>query len=116
MAAKFLHIGCNVQATNEVIAKVQRVLNKAADWLRYAPNCWLVYTHLNVDYFQEKLAGIKELRQSGFFICEAKIIGSGGYLTPEVWEWLKESRANLTDNVTPPFFEVPKRSLPNEPQ
>ncbi len=111
MAAKFLHIGCNTIQTDTIIGAVQEILNDAADWLRYAPNCWLVYTYLDAAYWQKRLSGIKELRAKGFLICEANIEHRSGYLTKEIWEWFTKSRVELSDAPQLPLFDSTDRTL-----
>jgi hypothetical protein len=37
------------------IAELEQVFNKAIDWIRYAPNCWVIRTTSDADDWYERL-------------------------------------------------------------
>ena len=54
MSKQFLHVAFNWQGDSK-IGDVQTILNQATDWVRYAPNCWLIWTGRDVETWYEKL-------------------------------------------------------------
>jgi hypothetical protein len=72
---------------------VQAVLNKARDWYRYAPNCWVIYTGRDAEWWYEKLSNIPGMKgDASFFIAELKIDNRAGWVSPRMWRWLEQDR------------------------
>ena len=44
MAKRFLHISFDFADADPQVEKLQPVFDKAIDWLRYMPTCWIVWT------------------------------------------------------------------------
>src|ERR1700737_2397368 len=92
MMAKYLHVGINFHGKEPEIDKIVTVFNHAQDWLRYAPNCWILYTSTNpdtrVDRIREKLD-----KNDNLFICELNIDNHQGWLTQNLWNWINKDRS-----------------------
>ncbi|HYM13234.1 MAG TPA: hypothetical protein VEU62_21015 [Bryobacterales bacterium] len=71
-------------------AAIEKELNHAADWLRYIPNCWLIYTGKSATTWHERLAAIPGMTQHSFFICELNLTNRGGWLPRSAWDWMKQ--------------------------
>ena len=72
---------------------IEAVLNRAKDWYRYTPDCWLIFTSKNAeDWYErlEKIPGIKT--HASFFICELNLKNRAGWVKREVWDWIARNR------------------------
>jgi hypothetical protein len=89
---KFLHISFTF---NEGIPKVQELeplFNALApDWIRYSPNCWIVWTARPASDF---LYAIKPLIGQSDSVLMVKIDMSerNGWQPQWVWEWMDKKR------------------------
>jgi hypothetical protein len=87
---RFLHVGFTPQYGKE--DELREVFDaNATDWLRYAPNCWIVYTDLSVDAWADKMKphlGEKAL----LFVCKLDLSERQGLFHKWAWEWLDKER------------------------
>jgi hypothetical protein len=92
---KFFHIGINYGVREPNLAELAPVFNKALDWIRYASNCWVVYTSSELGVWYQRLKPVLHDDDS-LFICEIAMYGDGnsmaitGYLPMFVWEWFRK--------------------------
>lgn len=89
----FLHLRVWGQGENAPDRKeVEEVLNKAKDWFRYAPNCWIIYTARDANWWCEKLSDIPGMKDNAsFFIAEMRLSNRAGWATPRMWGWIKKT-------------------------
>lgn len=86
----FLHVGFN--ASEPRIDEWIVVFNKAADWLRYAPNCWILYTGGSPEtWFDRIKPHLKEKER--VFICELNLSNRQGWLAESTWKWIQKNRS-----------------------
>jgi hypothetical protein len=89
---KFLHLAVSPIDPGQQ-ALIEEQLNRAGDWLRYLPNCWLIYTSRPAKVWYSRLSSIEGLKNSSnFFICEVDLHNRGGWLKKTVWEWINKDR------------------------
>lgn len=96
MASRFLHLGINfkgIQPTSSMIDEVETILNKAKDWFRYAPNCWLIYTGRDPKTWHERLKQIPWMPDQSYLICEVDISNKSGWLARSAWDWINKDRS-----------------------
>jgi len=84
--ARFLHVGFN-WIGNPKVTELEGVFNSAIDWIRYAPNCWILRTTTDPDIW---LARVKPYMTENdqVFICElntSSIEKYSGWLSPWMW-------------------------------
>jgi hypothetical protein len=113
---KFLHIGINFWNRPTNAAELRPVLDKAIDWIRYAPNCWVVYTSSEPDVWYRRLKTVLHDHDS-FLIYELNIANGfpigAGFLPSSWWEWFqKYAPAPLTDIPSLPDVDDPSPPLP----
>jgi hypothetical protein len=107
---RFLHIGFNFMERPITPAELAPVFNKAIDWVRYAPNCWVVYTASEpVIWYQRLRPAVSD--KDTFFICEIvwhkdeiavpNGISCSGYLPAYVWEWISRYSAGVVATIPP---------------
>jgi hypothetical protein len=94
--ARFLHLGIRFESGSRAPDReaVDGILNKAKDWYRYAPNCWLIYTSRDATYWAEKLSsGVTGLKdRASFFICELNLEDRDGWVDKKFWDWIDKQR------------------------
>jgi len=93
----FLHLGVRRHDSDAPDRKaIEAVLNKAKDWIRYAPNCWIIYTGRDAKTWSDRLRKIPGMEGStNFLICEVLLVPSdkrAGWLTDSMWEWINKVR------------------------
>jgi hypothetical protein len=94
---QFLHLGIhfkNGSPTAERIEEVESVLNKAKDWFRYAPNCWLIYTSMEPPTWHERLQKIVWIRQQSYLIVKVDVKNKSGWLARAAWDWINQDRSD----------------------
>ena len=67
-----LHIGF-VASNEPEKKKIKEVFDDAHSWLRYAPNCWLLWTDLSADEWTVRLEKVIEKEKRHFFICQLNL-------------------------------------------
>jgi hypothetical protein len=105
---KFLHIGINFWNRPTEVTALIPVFDKAIDWIRYAPNCWVVLTSSEPDVWYRRLKPVLH-DQDSFLICELSIskgfpLGAG-HLPGAWWDWFRkysEHGAELQDLLPQP--------------
>jgi hypothetical protein len=90
----FLHLGVRFGDSESPTKKdIERVLNRAKDWFRYAPNCWLIYTHKDAETWGKRLQEIPGMEENtSFLLCELRIDNRYGWLSDSAWNWIKKDR------------------------
>jgi hypothetical protein len=72
---------------------IEDVLNKAKDWYRYSPNCWIIYTARDAQWWYERLSNIPGMKNdASFFIAEMRLSNRAGWATPGMWKWIEKNR------------------------
>ena len=86
---KFLHISVSGRPDTKQLE--EKVFDKALDWVRYTPNCWIVWTSREPDdWFIRLRANVPRLES--FFIVEINLENRRGWLPKWVWEWINKKR------------------------
>ncbi len=86
----FLHIGFAFRGRPKV-GELEPVFGKAIDWVRYAPNCWIVYTTSSPRLWMARLRPFLSAGDQ-VFIVRLDLETRSGWLPKWVWEWLKTPR------------------------
>jgi hypothetical protein len=73
-------------------APVESKLDNAKDWIRFAPNSWLIHTKYSAHTWFRQIEDIPELQGAMIFICEANLEDLSGKLSPFAWDWIKKIR------------------------
>jgi hypothetical protein len=92
MTARFLLVSFNFEGREPPYAKIQESLNNAIDWVRYAPNCYLLYTTTDVPSWYSRLKEIVHADDS-IFVVEINLTNRQGWLPKMVWEWIAKDRS-----------------------
>ena len=86
-----MHVAFVWSGNDPKINELKPIFDKAKDWMRYAPNCWIVRTDLSPQVWYSRLKPyIKE--PESVFICELNITNRQGRLPKWMWDWIKKDR------------------------
>lgn len=89
--------------------KVQQAVNAADDWLRYASNCWIIWTKESPEQWYQKLSAIEELKSASMYVIKVDIsrVNSAGQFPQWIWDWLNKDRATTTTSSIPGLTPPP---------
>jgi hypothetical protein len=98
MAKQFLHLGINFKtagSTSERLNEIEAVLNNATDWLRYTPDCWLLYTGRSPATWNKILRDeIPWITEQAYLICQVDTRQKAGWLQRSIWDWINKDRSS----------------------
>lgn len=95
----FLHLGVYMDDEQGAPKRleIERVLNKAKDWFRYAPNCWIIFTARDPAWWSERIRRIDGMEEhAGFLIAEMSLNPKdkrAGWLKQSAWDWINKERS-----------------------
>jgi len=95
---RYLHIAFNFPPLwMSLQAAVQNMITRdAADWVRYATNCWIVWTaEAPKDWGDKFNAEVSRIQNSSFLIVSVDLgpTSDGWASLPQwAWDWLKRPR------------------------
>src|SRR5262245_53055189 len=125
---RMLHLAVNPTQQHWPKVAVERELDKAKDWIRYAPSCYLFWTNTSAQEWHAHFrATIPELRSHQYLICGVDLTDKQGLLPKEAWEWInryeveyRDILANLWTGSQKPDFkrklshdEIARKLYPN---
>jgi hypothetical protein len=91
VSGKFLHV-CFSFTGPAPTEELQKVFDKAVDWVRYDHHGWILYTTTGVTVWRDRIRNTPGLRQTdSFFICDFD--NYSGYMHDFVWDWLHKDRS-----------------------
>lgn len=93
MTERFLHITFNFKGHSSPTESIENILDKALDWIRYAPNCYILYTTRDVQTWYARLRKVLH-EKDNIFVVELNIENRQGWLPRSVWEWIKKDRSD----------------------
>ena len=89
----YLLVSFNFQARPPNTDDLAPALSQARDSVRYAPNCWIVWTSDGADAWYSTLRPLLRDDES-VFICKLDIRNRAGYLPGLVSDWLDRERVS----------------------
>ena len=94
---RYIHISFHFVAPMtelEGAHRVQSVVNTADDWLKYAGNCWIVWSRLTPKQWFEKFEAVPELSKCSVLIVRLDLSpeNRSGQLPEWAWEWMRKAR------------------------
>ncbi len=90
--AKYLHVAFRRVFGGPSKEELEKTFNQALDWLRYAPNCWILYTRRTPQQWYAALQPLLEDKPSSILIVEVNPAVRSGTMPKMVWDWLKKKR------------------------
>jgi len=90
MSKQYIHISFNWSGKTKA-KELEPTFNSALDWIRYAPNCWIVWTSSDADKWFSRLKPHLG-PQDNMLICQIDPDDCQGWLEQWVWDWLNKKR------------------------
>jgi|SRR5579859_1462559 len=88
---RFIHIAFNWSGAPKIKELEGPLFNQATDWMRYAPNCWVVWTYQDSNEWYRRVRPFITERDR-VFICEININDRQGWMDQWAWNWLNRPR------------------------
>ena len=88
---QLLHVGFNFHG-KPLVDELVSTFDQAEDWLRYAPNCWILWTDQPASVWFDRLRPFLR-EKDNVFISGMDITHRQGWLPRSSWEWIKKYRA-----------------------
>jgi hypothetical protein len=86
------HVAMGFGGPATEIATIQDAFPGGAGWARYAPNCWIVNTHVSANDLADKIRAVCR-PQDSVFVCELNLNNNSGVLQKEIWDWINNNSA-----------------------
>lgn len=81
---RYLHIGFGANApTAETLEKL---FEPAADWMRYAPSSWVIYTQHDQRWWTTEILKLKP--DAHFVIFQIDVASYWGSTNKWIWDWI----------------------------
>lgn len=91
MKGKYLHIAFLWKGKPK-IKEIEPVFDLSLSWVRYTPNCWIVWTTSSAQKWYDRLKSHLGIEDQ-VFICKLDLSERQGWLSKSVWKWLREDRS-----------------------
>lgn len=88
--AKFVHISFSFRGAPK-IEELLPAFNQALDWVRYAPNCWIVWTTSSTEKWFARLKP-HLTDDDHMLIATLDLQDYNGWLPQWVWDWITKER------------------------
>jgi hypothetical protein len=88
MASRFLMIVCEFKEEPQW-SQLQEVLDKALDWVRCSPNCWLVWTSSSPEKWYTRFDRLLNKEGDHIFVCEVNAQERSGWMPKSFWQFIK---------------------------
>jgi hypothetical protein len=91
MTRRYLHVGFNWADGKPRIDDLRPIMDKATNWVRYAPNCWILWSGRSP---QDWYRRFKPILRDGdhVLVVELNMKERQGWLPKSAWDWIKEER------------------------
>jgi hypothetical protein len=93
---RLLHIGFhNFNMTEEITAALAKTFDIAKGWMRYTPNCWVLWTDESPDDWHTRIAATPGLPKNYGALILTILDGHanrGGKTYEWTWKWLQEKK------------------------
>ena len=87
---RFLHVAFAFRGAPRT-KEFADIFNQAPDWLRYAPNCWILWTSNSPEMWAERVKPLLSDEES-VLIFRMDLSERYGYLPKSAWDWLQKDR------------------------
>jgi hypothetical protein len=94
---KYVHLSFTYPTDFSALAAshfIQPIINTADDWLKYADNCWIIWSYKSPKDWYDKLAEIQELKNCSMLAVNVDLSpgNRAGQFPKWVWDWLDKPR------------------------
>jgi hypothetical protein len=91
MSGRFFQVSIRfddgVPKTKELVP----AFDKALDWIRFAPNCWIVWSNNSAETLYKRIKPLLS-EKDHVFVVALDISERQGWMSKSFWDWLKQER------------------------
>lgn len=69
---------------------LEKKLDLAVDWFRYASNCWLLYSTSSPAKWYERLGPFVRERKGNVLIVRVDPLHRQGWMSKQLWQWIRD--------------------------
>jgi len=91
MAKRFLLFTFQFADNDPKIEQLQPIFDKASDWMRLMPYCWLVWTSTSMETWYGRVRKIIK-DEDEVFIAPVDAKDAQGWISKSVWDWIGKAR------------------------
>lgn len=88
----YIHVSINYRAPVDYRAVEGALGMDSLDWLRYAPNSYILWTRSDPAVIAGRLMTIDGMKDCYFFICKLDFSKGFGWLPEFLWHWIHQDR------------------------
>jgi hypothetical protein len=103
----YYHVGFTLPAEVPAQAVQDAIEQKCIDWLRYATNCYVVWTNVEAATLAGSILSVPGMSHTYFFIIKLDMSDGFGWLPQWIWEWLNRDRTTQLPLFTFPTLPMP---------
>ena len=96
--SKFLSLTFDFEGEKPPLPAIEESLNKALDWVRYAPNCWLLYTSRDEQVWAERMRKMVG-EEASILVVKVDMEHRAGYMEKFIWEWIQKNMKRQEDKA-----------------
>lgn len=74
---------------------IYSALDKALDWLKISPSCWLIFTSSDSEVWFDRIRKVTEKWGDNFLIMELNPHNKQGWLKSSVWDWINDHKSKI---------------------
>jgi hypothetical protein len=107
MTKRILHI--SIHPSDEALddEALHKLVDRAPDWVEYAPNRWLLWTSLDAATWYRRFRRVVG-KDDSILIFPGDFSEYDGFLSPTVWKWLRKYRPISSESADNPTNELAK--------
>jgi hypothetical protein len=87
----YLHVSFNFEKRPAKEKELIPVFDQAQEWVRYAPNCWIIYTNETPETWASRFRKYLHADDT-VFVCEINISNYFGWAEKLLWDWIAKKR------------------------
>lgn len=89
MSKRILHVTLHADNPQFDEREVMKLVDKAPDWVHYAPDCWLLFTSLSPGTWYKRLKTIIG-ENDELLVMPVELDEYEGCLNKSVWDWIQK--------------------------
>lgn len=89
---RFLHVGFTAALPFDQGAADQVIASESFDWMRYASNCYIVWSSSDCETICVKILRVPGLQSANVLVCSFDVSDGFGSLPDWAWAWIKRDR------------------------
>jgi hypothetical protein len=103
---RFVHVAWQQQQTVDLSAVERALQVEALDWLRYATNCYILWTSSEPQVIAGRLMTVPGMAANSFLVSRLDFTDGYGSFPDWIWQWIRQDRSGRSVYTLPPLPPV----------